>query len=238
MARLNEFGQPIGDSVPNWSPRPYPPAAPMQGRLGRLEPLSAAQHAASLYEAFSLAPDGRLWTYVPDEPPQSLQDMMAHIAAKAARADLVMNAILDPEDRALGYSAFMRIDPQIGSIEVGHVVFSPALQRSPLATEAMYLMMRQAFDELGYRRYEWKCDSLNAPSRRAAGRLGFKYEGIFRNATVLKGRNRDTAWFSIIASEWPLVKAALEAWLDPANFDAKGRQVRCLEEIRTAVGHL
>ncbi|MFZ1990206.1 MAG: GNAT family protein [Alphaproteobacteria bacterium] len=236
MARINEFGQLIGDAVPGWTPRPYPPATPMQGRFGRLEPLSATSHAASLYQAFSRAPDGRLWTYVPSEPPQSLGDMAQALETRTSAGDLVMNAILDRSGSALGYAAFMRIDPKVGGVEVGHVVFSPALQRSPLATEAMYLMMRRAFDELGYRRYEWKCDSLNAPSRRAAERLGFRYEGTFRNAMVLKGRNRDTAWFSIIESEWPVVKAALEAWLDPANFDSTGQQRRRLEEIRAALG--
>lgn len=235
MPRLNEFGQPIGDAVPGWTARPFPPATPMQGRAARLEPLNAERHAAQLYEAFAKAPDGRLWTYVPDEPPQSLQELAAHITAKTARADLVMSAILDAQGRALGYAAFMRIDPAVGSVEVGHVVFSPALQRSVLATEAMYLMMRRAFDELGYRRYEWKCDSLNAPSRRAAERLGFKYEGTFRNAMVLKGRSRDTAWFSILDTEWPGVKAALETWLDPSNFDAAGRQHRRLEDIRSSL---
>ena len=232
---LKQCRAPIGDALPGWAARAYPPATPLPGRFGRLEPLSAPRHAATLYEAFSHAPDSRLWTYVPDEPPKSLGEMTAHIESKTARSDLVLNAILDPEGRALGYAAFMRIDPAVGSMEVGHVVFSPALQRSALATEAMYLMMRRAFDELGYRRYEWKCDALNAPSRRAAERLGFSYDGTFRNAMVLKGRSRDTAWLSIIDTEWPMVKAALDAWLDPANFDSLGRQRQRLEDIRAAM---
>ncbi|HET9948325.1 MAG TPA: GNAT family protein, partial [Longimicrobiales bacterium] len=134
--------------------------------------------------------------------------------------------------RPAGLASYLRIAPEHGSIEVGHVHFGPALRRTPAATEAMYLMMRRAFDELGYRRYEWKCDALNAPSRRAAERLGFTYEGTFRQHIVYKGRNRDTAWYSILDAEWPRVRSALEAWLDPSNFDAEGRQRRRLEGLR------
>lgn len=232
--RINEFSQPVGDAVPGWTERPRPPRAPMAGRLVRLEPLNPARHAAKLYEAFSQAPDGRLWTYVPTEPPLSESDMIRWAESYESRDDLVMHTIL-VRGAPVGYCAFMHLDPANGSIEVGHVLFSPALQRSAAATEAMYLMMRGAFDELGYRRYEWKCDALNAPSLAAAKRLGFKFEGIFRNAMVLKGRNRDTAWLSITNGEWPKVKAALEAWLEAKNFDAEGRQLRRLEDIRTAI---
>ncbi len=136
--------------------------------------------------------------------------------------------------RAIGVASYLRIDPPNGSVEVGHLSYAPALQRTVAATEAMYLMMRRAFEELGYRRYEWKCDSRNAPSRRAAERLGFGYEGTFRQALVMKGRNRDTAWFSIIDSEWPRVRAAFEQWLDPANFDGRGRQLQSLRQMRSA----
>ena len=134
--------------------------------------------------------------------------------------------------RPVGVASYLRIDPAMGSIEVGHLSYSPALQRSAVATEAMYLMMRRAFDELGYRRYEWKCDSLNAPSRRAAERLGFRYEGTFRQMMVIKQRSRDTAWYSILDSEWPALRTAFERWLDPANFDASGAQRARLEELR------
>ncbi len=236
MPRLNEYGQPIGEAVPDWTKRPRPPRTPIEGRLVRLEPLNAEAHAAKLFESFAQAPDSRLWTYVPTRPPLSNEDMIRWAETYEARDDLVMHVILQRRTPA-GYCALMRIDPPNGSIEVGHVLFSPALQRTAAASEAMYLMMRRAFDELGYRRYEWKCDALNAASLAAAKRLGFKFEGIFRNAMVMKGRNRDTAWLSITAAEWPLVKAALESWLHPANFDADGRQLRRLEHIRAAIAH-
>src|SRR5207248_1590774 len=136
--------------------------------------------------------------------------------------------------RAVGVASYLNINRSAGSIEVGAIAYSPALQRTPAATEAMYLMMRRVFDELGYRRYEWKCNSLNAPSRVAAARYGFRFEGLFRQADVVKGRNRDTAWFSIIDSEWPAIKAAFERWLDPGNFDAEGHQRMSLSSLTRA----
>jgi RimJ/RimL family protein N-acetyltransferase len=155
----------------------------------------------------------------------------------AASEDPLFHVILDRAgEEPLGIASYLRIDPGNGVIEVGHLHFGPQLQRTPAATEAMALMMARAFDELGYRRYEWKCDSLNAPSRAAALRLGFTFEGIFRNAVVVKGRSRDTAWFSVTDAEWPKVRAGFEAWLAPANFDAEGRQRRGLAELREASG--
>lgn len=202
----------------------------MLGRTCRLEPLRAAQHAAALHEANLLDVDGRGWTYLPYGPFASLDDYAAWVASVETVEDPVFFAIVT--DRPVGVASYLRIDPAMGCIEVGHLRFSPRLQRTAAATEAMYLMMKRAFEELGYRRYEWKCDALNAPSRSAAERLGFTYEGTFRQAVVSKGRNRDSAWFSIVDSEWPAIRSAFEAWLDPANFDASGMQRRPLAARR------
>ncbi|OCZ63791.1 acetyltransferase [Achromobacter xylosoxidans] len=232
--RVNAFEQPIGADLSGWTARPRPPLAPAQGRYCRLEPLSAERHAADLYTAFSQAPDGRDWTYMSVGPfaDAAAYRQFAEQAQAHAASDPMHHAVIDlASGRAIGSLSLMRIDPASGVIEVGFVAFSPLLKRTRIATEAQFLLMRRAFDELGYRRYEWKCDSLNAPSRAAAARLGFQFEGIFRQATVYKGRSRDTAWFSIIDSEWPALRAAYESWLDPANFDAEGRQRQGLADL-------
>lgn len=235
-ARTNEYGQPIGEPVPGWTPRARPGDAPIDGRYCRIERLDAARHADALFDAYRAAPDGRDWTYLFSEPPVDRDAFRARTEASAATADPLHHAIVDARSgSAIGTSALMRIDPAMGTIEVGHVAYSPSLQRTPAATEAQYLLMRRAFDELGYRRYEWKCDALNAPSRAAALRYGFTFEGVFRNAVVYKGRSRDTAWFSIIDSDWSRVRSAFEAWLDPSNFDADGRQRRTLAALREGV---
>ncbi|MCJ2123304.1 GNAT family N-acetyltransferase [Methylobacterium sp. J-077] len=235
--RLDAFGQPIGPALPDWTPRPRPPRTPLEGRTCRVVPLDAEAHTAGLFAAYSAAPDRRNWTYLPDEMPESEAEFRTRLEARATSADPLFHAILDRASGApLGIASYLRIDPGNGVIEVGHLHFGPRLQRAPAATEAMALMMARAFDDLGYRRYEWKCDSLNAPSRAAALRLGFTFEGIFRNATVVKGRSRDTAWFSITDADWPRVRAGFTAWLDPANFDADGRQIRGLAELRAAAG--
>ncbi|TXN56972.1 GNAT family N-acetyltransferase [Methylobacterium sp. WL18] len=232
-ARLNAFGQPIGPALPDWTPRPRPPRTPMEGRTCRVVPLDAEAHAAGLFAAYDAAPDRRGWTYLGDEMPDSEAAYRVRLDAQAQSQDPLFHAVLDRATGApLGIASYLRIDPGNGVIEVGHLHFGPSLQRSPASTEAMALMMARAFDELGYRRYEWKCDSLNAPSRAAALRLGFTFEGIFRNAVVVKGRSRDTAWFSITDAEWPRIHAGFAAWLDPANFDADGRQRRGLAELR------
>ena len=221
---LDALGQPIGCALPGFRPPPRPPRAPLEGRWCRVEPLSAAVHGADLWNAYAVDAEGRVWTYLANGPFRSDAEFAAFIASREPATDPLFFAIVDAATgRAGGMASYLRIEPAHGSIEVGHLAFSPRLQRTRAATEAMYLMMRQAF-ELGYRRYEWKCDALNAPSRRAAERLGFLYEGTFRQATVYKGRNRDTAWYSVIDAEWPARAAAFEAWLDPANFDAAGRQ--------------
>lgn len=196
----------------------------MVGRYCRVVPLDPARHAAALYDAFRLDSAGVDWTYLPYGPFDDAGAFRSWLDGVAAGDDPLFYTIVDDADKPLGVASYLRIFPDIGSIEVGHIHYSPLMQRSRAATEAMYLMMRRAFDELGYRRYEWKCDSLNAPSRRAADRLGFVYEGTFRQATIYKGRNRDTAWYSIIDSEWPAVRSAFEKWLEPGNFDASGAQ--------------
>jgi RimJ/RimL family protein N-acetyltransferase len=186
-----------------------------------------------LHGAWAEDADGRNWTYLPYGPFASADDWAAAIQGVQRLSDAMFFAIvLAGSERPVGVASYLRIEPRMGAIEVGHLAYAPALQRSPAATEAMYLMMRRVFDELGYRRYEWKCDSLNAPSRRAALRLGFRFEGIFRQMMIIKGRSRDTAWFSILDAEWPALRAAFERWLDPSNFDAQGRQRARLEELR------
>jgi RimJ/RimL family protein N-acetyltransferase len=222
--RVNELGQPIGREVPDWRAPPRPPRAVMSGRYCRVEPLDAARHGPELHAAYALDRAGRMWTYLFSGPFADESEFMQWLAPRQASEDPLFFTILDATtDRAIGLASYLRIDPPHGVIEVGHIAFSPLLQRTPAATEAMYLMMKNAFD-LGYRRYEWKCDSLNAPSRRAAERLGFTFEGIFRQAIVYKGRNRDTAWYSIIDGEWPALAERFQRWLDPANFDAGGQQ--------------
>jgi len=229
----NSFGQPIGFPLPAWKPRARPPRTLMAGRFCRLEPLDPDRHAAALHEANRLDRDGRNWTYLGAGPFATLEEYWRWMDATCRGADPLFHAIVDAAaDRAVGTAAYLRIEPAVGVIEVGHLNFSPLLQRHPGATEAMYMMMRRVFDELGYRRCEWKCDSLNAPSRAAAERLGFRFEGIFRQATVYKERNRDTAWFSILDGEWPAIKGAFERWLSPDNFDAAGKQKRRLQEFR------
>lgn len=239
--RENPFGQTIGPALAGWSPRPHPPATPIAGRFCRIEPLDPARHGDDLFAADQLAPDARDWTYLVAERPagrEAFQAWLESCAASWRRADgdPLFHAIRLADGRAVGLAAYLRIDRGNGVIEVGHILFTPALQRRPAGTEAMFLMMRRAFDELGYRRYEWKCDSLNAPSRRAALRYGFRFEGIFRQAMVYKGRSRDTAWYAITDQEWPAVRAAFEAWLDPANFTPSGEQRRPLATCRAAAG--
>ena len=222
--RTNPLGQPIGAPVEGTFPCPRPPRTPMRGRFCSVVPIDPEAHAAPLFEANRLDAEGRNWTYLPYGPFERLQDYRAWIDTACTGDDPLFHTILDTAGRPLGLASYLRIDPGAGAIEVGHIALSPPLQRTPAATEAMFLMMARAFDELGYRRYEWKCDALNAPSRRAAERLGFAYEGTFRQATHYKGRNRDTAWFAVIDRDWPRLRAAFEAWLAPENFDEDGRQ--------------
>lgn len=221
----NALGQPIGFPVENWQGCPPPPRTALEGRTCRVEPLDPERHAAALHRANLEDREGRIWTYLPYGPFATLADYRAWMTASCLGDDPLFHAVVDKADGAAsGVASYLRIDPPAGVIEVGHINFAPRLQGTTAATEAMYLMMRRVFDELAYRRYEWKCDALNAASRRAAERLGFRFEGVFRQATVYKGRNRDTAWFAIIDKDWPAVRDVFEAWLDPGNFDAAGRQ--------------
>ena len=226
MTRTNQHGQPIGEAV-DWSPRP--PVAPvtLEGRTVRLEPL-AEDHLDDLAEAFLGHPE--LWTYSPFGPYADRDGIAAFVTGHLANRTHVP-LVVAVDGRAVGIECLMRIDPAFGVVEVGGIVLGPALQRTTASTEAAYLLARHVFEDLGYRRYEWKCDSLNAPSRAAAARLGFTYEGRFRQALVYKGRNRDTDWFSITDAEWPVVRAGLEAWLDPGNHGPDGQRAR-LEDLR------
>lgn len=225
---LNELGQPVGLPVADWSPPAWPSTEAMHGRYCRLESLDVDRHSQSLYEAHRLDRDASSWTYMPYGPFSSLDEFRKYVSTYSGKSDPQFYAIIDAsQDRAIGVASYLRITPAAGTIEVGHLSFSPLLRRTRMATEAMMLMMANAFD-LGYRRYEWKCNALNDASRRAALRLGFTFEGIFRQATVVKGRNRDTAWYSILDSEWPLRRAAFDRWLAPENFDAQGHQIRPL----------
>jgi RimJ/RimL family protein N-acetyltransferase len=226
---VNHLGQAIGEPVDGWTPPSAPPRAALPGRYCVLEPLDLARHADSLWSANSLDTELRNWTYLPYGPFAAFADYRAWVERASATDDPMFFAVM-LQGRAAGVASYLRIAPDAGSIEVGHINFSPLLQRTPASTEAMFLMMRHAFD-LGYRRYEWKCDALNAPSRAAAQRLGLSYEGVFRQATVYKQRNRDTAWYAAIDKEWPALEQAFMQWLSPANFDAEGRQRIPLSEL-------
>jgi len=215
----------IGPLVESTAAAARPDRVTLAGRYVTLVPLDAAAHAESLFALQNGHPD--LWLYLGDEPYTDRAVFDAAIAKKAASEDPMFYAIL-VDGRAVGFCSLMRIDPANRVIEIGHILYTPALQRTCAATEAMYLMAKYAFDGLGYRRYEWKCNSHNEPSKRAAKRYGFAYEGTFRQHMIIKGRNRDTAWFSMLDSEWPERRAAFERWLDPANFDSDGRQLSSL----------
>jgi RimJ/RimL family protein N-acetyltransferase len=218
-----------GAPVPGWTPPPRPDWSVREGRLARLERLDPDRHGAELFAA-NRASDA-IWDYMPYGPFDRRDAYVDWLGWAAGQDDPRFYAIRDRgTGRTAGVASYLRIAPEAGSIEVGHIALSPALQRNPAATEAMALMMGWAFSA-GYRRYEWKCNALNRASRRAAERLGLSYEGVFRQAAVIKGRNRDTAWFAAIDAEWPALRAAFDTWLDPANFDAQGRQRRRLSDL-------
>ncbi len=227
------MGARLGEEVPGWVPPPRPGHEAMEGRHVRLEPLSADAHAADLFRAWN--GHDSLWDYLPYGPFASAAAYHRWAKEREAAEDPRFFVLRDPvSGHCGGVASYLRIDPASGSIEVGHICIAPEMQHSRAMTEAMWLMMGWAFGA-GYRRYEWKCDALNLASRRAAQRLGFSYEGIFRQATVVKGRNRDTAWFAVIDREWPALSAAFEAWLQPGNFDAEGCQKERLSDLTRLV---
>lgn len=216
-------------SLAHWTPPPLPPRAPLAGRYARLEPLEPA-HAEPLFDAFAEDAEGAMWHFLPVGPFATLAAYRAWLDAARLLHDPLHFALRMGDGRLGGTLSLMRMQPAAGSIEAGWLTFAPRLQRTREATEAVYLLMRWAF-EAGYRRFEWKCDAANLPSRRAAERFGLSYEGVFRQAGVVKGRNRDTAWFAAIDSEWPALRTAFEHWLDPANFDADGQQRQALSTL-------
>jgi RimJ/RimL family protein N-acetyltransferase len=223
---------PIGEALPDWQPPPQPPHAVLKGRFCRLEPLRATLHAEGLFEATREDEAGLNYTYLSTEPFADFKAYCAWVKSVEYSTDPMFYAIVRLADNhAVGMASYLRITPVAGSIEVGHIHYTEQLKRTPAATEAMYLLMQQAF-ALGYRRYEWKCDALNASSRAAADRLGFSFEGIFRQATVYKHRSRDTAWYSVLDKEWPALKQGFEQWLSPENFDEQGLQRFDLRSLR------
>ncbi|HLK82338.1 MAG TPA: GNAT family protein [Xanthobacteraceae bacterium] len=227
-----DTGQPVGFRV-DARPAVLPQAVTLTGRYGRVERLDAARHRASLWDA--VAGHREIWTYMRYGPFADAAVFSDWLISREEARDPFYYAIVDPSGRARGLASLMRIEPDMRVIEVGNILLGPSLQRTPLATEAQYLLARYVFEGLRYRRYEWKCDALNAASRRAALRLGFSFEGIFRDHMIIKGRSRDTAWFAMLETEWPARKAAFERWLAPENFDANGAQKRRLGELMTAV---
>lgn len=226
----NHLGQPVGPPLQSWMAPIFPPAETLAGDHVRLEPLDPAVHAGGLWVSLVHAPE-ETWTYMSFGPFETYEAFESALGSMASPSDWSAYAMI-VDDRPEGFAAYLRINPADGVIEIGSIVFSPSLQRTTAATEAIYLMMDNVF-ELGYRRCEWKCDALNEPSRRAATRLGFTYEGTFRQATHYKGRNRDTAWYSIIDREWPELADAFSRWLAAENFDADGKQRSTIEEMRS-----
>jgi RimJ/RimL family protein N-acetyltransferase len=217
----------------NWQPRQRPAREPLEGRHVRLEPIDAERHGDDLYEVATVPDAADRFRYLREEPPESRAAFQLWLQAAQASEDPLYFAVVDKaSDKAAGRQTFLRIEPAHGCIEIGHIHWGPAIARKPAATEAHYLFMRHAFDDLGYRRWEWKCDERNAPSKRAAERFGFKPEGVFRQHMIVKGESRNTAWYSIIDGEWPRLKRAYEEWLAPENFDAAGQQRRRLEDVR------
>lgn len=226
---------PLGDPV-DWTAAKPPARADLCGSHVLLRPVDATTDAKPLY-AVSHPPDGdpAIWTYLPDGPYESAEHLRQTLAwAETAKDSLYFTLVRLPDERPLGLASYLRITPEFGVIEIGHIWFGVALQRTIAATEAIYLLARHAFDDLGYRRLEWKCNALNAASRRAAERFGFTFEGVFRKHQIVKGRNRDTAWYAITDDDWPAIRAGFESWLSPENFDSDGRQIRSLGDLVAA----
>ena len=224
-ARLNSLGQEIGCMLPTWNTCQEPAKKIMVGAYCRLEPLDATCHGEDLWQAYSADTQDRIWTYLPYGPFTTQAELKQWLTGHSKTQDPLFYAIVSTSNgKAVGIATYLRIQPAAGVIEVGHINYSPALQATTAATEAMYLMMKNAFN-LGYRRYEWKCDNLNSGSKKAAQRLGFSFDGLFKQAAVYKGRNRDTAWFSVLDTHWPAIQAEYERWLATENFSADGMQL-------------
>ncbi|BCH23092.1 GNAT family N-acetyltransferase [Mesorhizobium sp. L-8-3] len=220
----------------HWQPRPRPAREPLEGRFVRLEPLDAARHGDGLYEASTVADAGERFRWLFEYPPDNRAAFQPWLEKAEASADPLFFTVIDKASgKIAGRQTLMRIEPAFGVIEIGNIYWGPLMSRRPAATEAQFLFMRHVFDGLGYRRYEWKCNNRNEPSKRAAERFGFVFEGVFRQHMVVKGENRDTAWYSVTDKEWPPLRQAYEEWLDPANFSADGSQKRRLEDIKAAL---
>ncbi len=216
----------------DWQAKPRPTREPLEGRYVRLEPLDAARHGDGLFEASTVADADQRFRWLFEHPPESRAAFQPWLEKAETSADPLFFAVIDKASgKVAGRQTLMRVEPAFGVIEIGNVYWGPLISRKPAATEAQFLFMRHAFDDLGYRRYEWKCNNRNEPSKRAAERFGFAFEGIFRQHMVVKGENRDTAWYSMIDTEWPLLRQAYEQWLDASNFSVDGTQKRRLEEI-------
>lgn len=232
ISEVNEHGQPIGFALPEWTGADHPGHRAMQGRYARLISLDPLAHTDDLFAAFSEDTTGRIWTYNFIGPFKTRLSLKHWIETAADQDEQPYFAVIDQDSgKAMGIASFLRLQPQAGVIEIGGITFAPALQRTRIASEAIFLMMQRAMGDLGYRRLEWKCDALNARSRAAASRFGFSFDGIFRHAAVYKGRNRDTAWYSLLDQDWPAVEAGFQAWLDPENFDAAGQQRHRLADL-------
>lgn len=232
MPEINQYGQTVGEALPDWQGASVLTRTVLEGRWCHLEPLDSQRHAGCLFDAYAQAPDERDWTWLASNRPQSLEATITWIDGKVTDGSLVPFAVIDNRsERAVGLVCFMAIEQEHGSVEIGHVTWSPRMKNSVLGTEAIWLLMQCAFAH-GYRRVEWKCDSLNLASRRAAERLGFVFEGRFRQKIVRKGRNRDSDWLSVIDSEWPQCDKPLQCWLAAENFDEQGVQKKSLAQLR------
>lgn len=223
-------------SLSNWTPRPRPARQAFEGRFVRIEPLDAAHHGDGLYKVSTVPDAEERFRWLGEYPPESRAAFQPWLDKAEASADPVFYTVIDRKSgEIVGRQTLMRIDRANGVIEIGNIYWGPKMARRPAATEALHLFARYVFDDLGYRRFEWKCNNHNAPSKRAAERFGFAFEGIFRQHMIVKGENRDTAWFAMLDRDWPRIDKALEVWLDPANFDREGRQIRRLEQIRAGL---
>lgn len=225
----------MAETLPNWTPRPRPDRITLNGRFVRSEPLQTARHLDGLFQESAVADTeaARRFTWLFETPPASRDDLRAWMDKAETSPDPLFFALIDQASgRVAGRQSLMRIDPNFGVIEIGNIYWGPTIARKPAATEALYLAARHVFDDLGYRRFEWKCNNDNLPSRKAALRFGFQAEGVFRQHMIVKGLNRDTAWFAMTDKDWQTLKPAYEAWLSPDNFDAAGQQKRRLEECR------